>query len=153
MFFVNAADLADRMSIVLTLFLTVLAVKFLVGDKLPAVPFLTIIDQYMFGCVVAFALVMAEAPCAAAFAQPPSTDAVVVSNESNPGVVLDKVFRYVWLAGWVLFNIGMFIVGLTTLRHNDRMFPPVVLQAGKHTHSALQAHEQLKAQLARARMR
>ena len=147
MFIVPLENLADRLSIVLTLFLTVIALKFLVGEKLPAVPFLTAIDQYMLGCLTAFFLVMTEAPAAAAW--------LAHNDGANRDAVaaFDTAFMWGWLGLWVLFNAGMAISSCVILAQNNRRFPPVVLKAGQHMASALLAHQQLTAALTRTMSR
>ena len=57
-FCVDLDSLADRMSIVLTLFLTIVATKFLVQERLPRVAFMTYLDVYFTGCFTFFVLVI-----------------------------------------------------------------------------------------------
>eukprot|EP00494_Astrolonche_serrata_P028513 UN28780 len=46
-FGIDAEDIADRLSVTLTMMLTAVAFKFIVGDQLPKVPYSTYLDSYL----------------------------------------------------------------------------------------------------------
>lgn len=53
-------DVADRMSIALTLVLTAAAYKFAVSSMTPAISYLTLLDKYVVGCFLIIFLVALE---------------------------------------------------------------------------------------------
>jgi hypothetical protein len=53
-FAISADNLASRMANMITLVLTMVAFKFVISDKIPAVPYLTVIDKYTLGVFAIF---------------------------------------------------------------------------------------------------
>ena len=106
-FVLPASDLSDRLGIILTLFLTIVATKFLVGDKLPSVAFITYLDAYFLWCFFFFVFLIVE--MAVMTWQVPFGDATTI----------DRIIAAVWAGSWLSFNIFAIIRVSCVLRKQD----------------------------------
>ncbi|GMH51753.1 hypothetical protein TrST_g8701 [Triparma strigata] len=123
-FLVPPDDVASRCDITLTLFLTIVATKFLVGERLPQLPFLTIIDVYFMGSWLFFVLVLLES---SAMRLCLIRDYLTESEAER----MDALFAVLWLALWVVFNIIICLrIGGIVAKHESEQ-PPVLMKAGE----------------------
>ena len=101
-FAIDPVELGDRMSVILTLFLTIVATKFLVAEHLPRVAFMTYLDQYFAGCFFFFILVILESVMA-----------------ESLGRIFDDVCNVLIGLLWVAFNVVAIIRAERVLRMAD----------------------------------
>jgi len=95
-FEVDPSDIATRMSILLTLFLTSVAFLFVAGDSLPKISYLTRMDKLMY---VSFLFLFLLGLENAAIAK--------ISNvySDDTAIIVDNIFFYITASLYVLFNL------------------------------------------------
>lgn len=129
-FLISPNDVASRCDITLTLFLTIVATKFLIGERLPQLPFLTIIDTYFMGSGMFFVLILLESS---------AMRLMLIRDYLDEGDAekLDGMFAVVWLSLWMVFNFWICLrIGRIMAKH-DREQPPVLMKAGELARRAL----------------
>ena len=97
-------DLGDRMDVILTLFLTIVATKFLVGEKLPQLAFMTYLDSYFAYCFLFFIIVIFEVSLAA------------TSDFTDS---LDRASAIIVGVSWLCFNAAAIIKAISVLKEED----------------------------------
>lgn len=118
-FAVPYEDAADRLSVSLTLLLTVVAYKFVVASTLPAVAYLTWLDKYSLAALCVLSLVVAENALASVL-----------------GEAFDTAAQITCVSVWVAINLGFAISALQLHRRQDMLSKDASLDdAGSHVHS------------------
>ncbi|KAJ1461052.1 hypothetical protein M885DRAFT_508599 [Pelagophyceae sp. CCMP2097] len=79
-YWVNPCQLADRAAVTVTLFLTAVSFKTYTADKLPAVPYLTSVENYLMVCFLILALQALLLILAAKFCNPDGIEGQVVPD-------------------------------------------------------------------------
>ena len=105
-FVVDHTEYADRTSIVLTLLLTVIAFKFVVGEALPKIPYLTLLDIYM-NTAVAFLLVVFILQ---------TIILGTIANDDETLKDMDRVCFYISAVSWGTVNTYYVVTIATYLR-------------------------------------
>ncbi len=99
-FFIPPSDLNDRLSIVVTLLLTMIAFQYVISEAIPRVPYTTLADRYMEVTYVFF-LILIFYCCIA------SVSEVSTESDSNVGLfyfgmftLVQFIFAYVAHSAW-----------------------------------------------------
>lgn len=111
-FFVPSEDVADRLSVCLTMLLTTAAYKITVAAKLPEISYLTILDVYVFGCY----LLQLAVPIVVLF----------MSLDSVYSIMLERAIVGIWACLYAFGNICYFFLvrnarkaSIRDIRHYD----------------------------------
>ena len=123
-FLIPPAEMAERANITLTLFLTIVATKFLIGERLPQLPFLTMIDVYFVASGLFFILILLESALMKLGLQ----REWVTEEES---LKIDGWYAAFWLMSLLLFNVLMLVRISGLLKRHDAELPPFVCMAGE----------------------
>lgn len=89
---IPAEDLADRLSVTITLLLTLTAYKIVAANSVPDVPYLTLLDKYVVGCYLFSALIAGQNGAAS----------VLLTDDEQFNLISGLVL----LGLWVLFNLA-----------------------------------------------
>jgi len=123
-FLIPPAELAERANITLTLFLTIVATKFLIGERLPQLPFLTMIDVYFVASGVFFILILLESASIKFCLQ----REWITEEESSR---FDGWYAVFWLVSLLIFNVAMLVRIRKLLNKHDAEMPPFICKAGQ----------------------
>ena len=94
-YFVNAAQVEDRLGINTTLLLTLAALQFLQGDALPKVPYLTLLDKYLLACFSFLVVLCVE-------------NGAVTSAAASAQAGIDRGFYIAACTVWLASNLAAF---------------------------------------------
>ena len=106
-FQIAAEDVAERMSVSLTLLLTTIAFKLVTSSMMPAVAYLTLLDRYVTLSSLMNFLAVLAAPVAA-----------------EMGATFDRVVLWVWLGLWAVLHCWFAARILLAQRSNDAALLP-----------------------------
>ena len=134
-FLIDPEELSSRLSIVFTLFLTIIATKFLTIQSLPKMPYATFLDIYFHLTIVFFVLYVILVCIVAAVGK--KHDAAAMNR-------CDVAFHAVLCAVWIAVNGHAALRGTKILRRHQQTHAdkPVILQAG----DTFRNHETRKSQ-------
>ncbi len=90
-------DLADRMSITMTLMLTVVAFKFVIAGMVPPTPYLTFMDKYVLSAFVLIGMIVVE------------NFLVSFAENRDTARILDYGFSFVLAVLWLSFHLFMIV--------------------------------------------
>mmetsp|Transcript_8547 Transcript_8547/g.19456 ORF Transcript_8547/g.19456 Transcript_8547/m.19456 type:complete len:493 (-) Transcript_8547:26-1504(-) len=110
-------DLGNRLAVGFTVVLTASAFKLLVADLLPKVPYFTLLDQYMFACVM-FLLVLVLISII-------QTQLLAGGALTHHIGQVNAAFNIAWGALWALYNLTFLLQIVRARRANNRDFPVV----------------------------
>lgn len=91
---VPAEDLADRLSVTITLLLTLTAYKIVSANSVPDVPHLTLLDKYVVACTIFSAMVACQNGLAS-----------TALGDAGNDLDFDRVSGLSLLAAWLAFNV------------------------------------------------
>ena len=109
-FAVDSSDTADRLSVCLTLLLTSVAFKLVVSGSLPPVPYLTLLDKYVFSCMVFIFLISVENVSAGLIS-------TVTTRKS-----FEWVLFYLSVIAFTLMHILFVVLSAISIRKTNRSF-------------------------------
>ena len=92
---IPSSDVVDRLSIILTMFLTAVAFQFVLSERLPSKPYMTLTDRYIIG---AFSLLFVQALLAVVNTGPGQSDTPMIKQAAEYDIVGELVVLTVWVS-------------------------------------------------------
>ena len=109
-FAIDSSHTANRLSVCLTLLLTAVAFKFVVSGSLPPVPYLTLLDKYVFTCMVFIFLISTE-----------NVSAGLISTAMTRKR-FEWISFYLSVIAFTLMHILFVVLSAIAIRKTDRSF-------------------------------
>jgi len=102
-FTIEPSDISSRLSVTLTLLLTVVAFKLGINSTIPKIAYNTLLDTYIWACFVFFSVIIAE-------------NSITSADAVNK---VDFILAILLAIGWIVFNLSYFC-GVASLYYSDK---------------------------------